>query len=121
MSKFCITVSCRSCHDITLGDANISIGTLQSVQELQLNGSQNEPEMSYITSKVDEQAVTQAETISQPDNSKVSSPTQPKSLQQEFSLINMNIPNIEVTINLVRERESNERAIKLTMTFDGRR
>lgn len=24
------------------------------------------------------------------------SPTQPKTLQQEFSLINMNIPNIEV-------------------------
>lgn len=29
-------------------------------------------------------------------NKEISSPTQPKTLQQEFSLINMNIPNIEV-------------------------
>lgn len=76
---------------------SIFVGTLQSVQELQLNTSQSEPEINYITTKVDE-PVLQSETTSLPDNSKkVSSPTQPKSLQQEFSLINMNIPNIEVT------------------------
>lgn len=75
---------------------NIFIGTLQSVQELQLNASQSEPEINYITTKVNE-PVPQSEMVNLPDNSKkVSSPTQPKSLQQEFSLINMNIPNIEV-------------------------
>jgi hypothetical protein len=78
---------------------NVWPGTLQSVQELQLNGSQNEPEINYITTKVDE-PMPQVEAITQSDNSKkVSSPTQPKSLQQEFSLINMNIPNIEVSIS----------------------
>lgn len=85
------------CNKISLYIRNILVGTLQSVQELQLNTSQSEPEINYITTKVDE-PVPQSETII-PDNSKkVSSPTQPKSLQQEFSLINMNIPNIEVTL-----------------------
>lgn len=75
----------------------VSTGTLQSTQELQLNGSQSAPEINYITTKADE-PVPHSETINLPDSSKeVSSPTQPKSLQQEFSLINMNIPNIEVT------------------------
>lgn len=47
----------------------------------------------------------QSETVNLPDNSKkVSSPTQPKSLQQEFSLINMNIPNIEVTRKIIYTR-----------------
>ncbi|XP_071574180.1 GATOR2 complex protein WDR59 isoform X1 [Temnothorax nylanderi] len=81
-----------------------NLRTLQSVQELQLNTSQSEPEINYITTKVDE-PVPQSETISLPDSSKkVSSPTQPKSLQQEFSLINMNIPNIEVNAMDVVER-----------------
>ncbi|XP_012235411.1 GATOR2 complex protein WDR59 isoform X2 [Linepithema humile] len=77
---------------------------VQSVQELQLNSSQSEPEINYITTKVDELAP-QSETISAPDNSKkISSPTQPKSLQQEFSMINMNIPNIEVNAMDATER-----------------
>ncbi|XP_011330381.2 GATOR complex protein WDR59 isoform X2 [Ooceraea biroi] len=81
-----------------------NLRTLQSVQELQLNSSQNEPEINYITTKVDE-PVPQVEVANQPDNSKkVSSPTQPKSLQQEFSLINMNIPNIEVNAMDAAER-----------------
>ncbi|KAH0953331.1 hypothetical protein HN011_003128 [Eciton burchellii] len=81
-----------------------NLRTLQSVQELQLNGSQNEPEINYITTKVDE-PMPQVEAITQSDNSKkVSSPTQPKSLQQEFSLINMNIPNIEVNAMDATER-----------------
>lgn len=80
-----------------ISEIYIYIG-VQSVQELQLNSSQSEPEINYITTKVDELAP-QSETITAPDNSKkVSSPTQPKSLQQEFSMINMNIPNIEVNI-----------------------
>ncbi|XP_036149984.1 GATOR complex protein WDR59 isoform X3 [Monomorium pharaonis] len=81
-----------------------NLRTLQSVQELQLNPSQSEPEINYITTKVDE-PVLQSETTNIPDNSKkISSPTQPKSLQQEFSLINMNIPNIEVNAMDVVER-----------------
>lgn len=81
--------------------ADIFIGTLQSVQELQLNTSQSEPEINYITTKVND-PVPQSEMINPPDNSKkVSSPTQPKSLQQEFSLINMNIPNIEVIEKII--------------------
>lgn len=52
--------------------------------------------MNCITAKVDE-PVLNSETDSYIENNKeVSSPTQPKTLQQEFSLINMNIPNIEV-------------------------
>lgn len=74
---------------------------MQSVQELQLNNSQSESEINYITTKMDE-LVPQSEMVIAPDNSKkVSSPTQPKSLQQEFSMINMNIPNIEVMFNLL--------------------
>lgn len=80
---------------------DIFLGTLQSVQELQLNTSQSEPEINYITTKVNE-PVPQSEMANFPDNSKkVSSPTQPKSLQQEFSLINMNIPNIEVIRKII--------------------
>ncbi|XP_050454486.1 GATOR complex protein WDR59 isoform X2 [Cataglyphis hispanica] len=81
-----------------------NLRTLQSVQELQLNASQSEPEINYITTKVNEPVV-QSETVNLPDNSKkISSPTQPKSLQQEFSLINMNIPNIEVNAMDATER-----------------
>ncbi|XP_014479505.1 PREDICTED: WD repeat-containing protein 59 isoform X2 [Dinoponera quadriceps] len=81
-----------------------NLRTLQSTQELQLNGSQSAPEINYITTKVDE-PVPHSETINLPDSSKeVSSPTQPKSLQQEFSLINMNIPNIEVNAMDATER-----------------
>ncbi|XP_020283818.1 WD repeat-containing protein 59 isoform X2 [Pseudomyrmex gracilis] len=81
-----------------------NLRTLQSVQDLQLNSSQNEPEINYITTKVDEPAP-QSETTNLLDNSKkISSPTQPKSLQQEFSLININIPNIEVNAMDATER-----------------
>lgn len=74
----------------------INIGTLQSVQQLQLNDSQTDREMNCMTTKVDEPILNSEADIYIENNKEISSPTQPKTLQQEFSLINMNIPNIEV-------------------------
>ncbi|CAB0044631.1 unnamed protein product [Trichogramma brassicae] len=66
----------------------------QSVQELELQDSTNEREINYTVKKPDHLTLNNDhETSVDPD---VQSPTQPKTLQQEFSLINMNIPNIEV-------------------------
>lgn len=69
---------------------------MQSLQQLQINDAQNNQETNYIETKVDDStSSTELSTFS--ENTKdISSPTQPKTLQQEFSLINMNIPNIEV-------------------------
>lgn len=74
----------------------INIGTLQSVQQLQLNDTQTGREMNCITTKVDEPILNSETDAYIESNKEISSPTQPKTLQQEFSLINMNIPNIEV-------------------------
>lgn len=73
------------------------LGTLRSVQEIKLNDSQNENEMNFVTSKLDV-PVASSEKNSNIESGKkeMPSPTQPKTLQQEFSLINMNIPNIEM-------------------------
>ncbi|XP_014231934.1 GATOR complex protein WDR59 isoform X1 [Trichogramma pretiosum] len=66
----------------------------QSAQELELQDSTNEREINYAVKKPDHLTLNNDhETPVDPD---VQSPTQPKTLQQEFSLINMNIPNIEV-------------------------
>lgn len=74
----------------------VNVGTLQSVQQLQLNDTQNEREINCVTTKVDEPTLkSESDTLIE-NNKEISSPTQPKTLQQEFSLINMNIPNIEV-------------------------
>lgn len=73
----------------------INIGTLQSVQQLQLNDAQTDHEINCIT-KVDEPILNSETDAYIESNKEISSPTQPKTLQQEFSLINMNIPNIEV-------------------------
>ena len=67
---------------------------MQSVQQLQLHESQNESDLNYGT-KTDESTINHDIKLSDQDK-EVPSPTQPKTLQQEFSLINMNIPNIEV-------------------------
>ncbi|XP_076764679.1 WD repeat domain 59 isoform X1 [Xylocopa sonorina] len=72
-----------------------NIRTLQTVQ-LQLNDTQNDREMNCITTKVDEPTLNPETDAYIENNKEISSPTQPKTLQQEFSLINMNIPNIEV-------------------------
>lgn len=62
--------------------------------------------------------VPQSETVNLPDNSKkISSPTQPKSLQQEFSLINMNIPNIEVTWEITLREMQIDEATNATWCF----
>lgn len=74
----------------------INIGTLQSVQQLQLSDTQTDREMNCITTKVDEPILNSETDAYIESNKEISSPTQPKTLQQEFSLINMNIPNIEV-------------------------
>ncbi|KAG7207480.1 hypothetical protein KM043_009113 [Ampulex compressa] len=73
-----------------------NLRTLQSVQQLQLNDSQNDREINYISSKADEPTLTSEINTFTENAKEISSPTQPKTLQQEFSLINMNIPNIEV-------------------------
>ncbi|XP_033209971.1 GATOR complex protein WDR59 isoform X1 [Belonocnema kinseyi] len=71
-----------------------NLRSLQSVQQLQLHESQNESDLNYAT-KMDGSTINHDLNISDQDK-EVPSPTQPKTLQQEFSLINMNIPNIEV-------------------------
>lgn len=65
---------------------------MKSVQELQLHETNNEREISYPTTN------NETLSLSSEEATKVEkgSPTQPKTLQQEFSLININIPNIEV-------------------------
>ncbi|XP_017879158.1 GATOR complex protein WDR59 isoform X2 [Ceratina calcarata] len=73
-----------------------NLRTLQSVQQLQLNDAQNDREINCITAKVDEPTMNSETDTYIENNKEISSPTQPKTLQQEFSLINMNIPNIEV-------------------------
>lgn len=54
--------------------------------------------MNCITTKVDEPTLNLETDTYIENNKEISSPTQPKTLQQEFSLININIPNIEVII-----------------------
>lgn len=60
----------------------------------QLHESQTESDLNYVT-KIDGSTVNHELHISEQEK-EVPSPTQPKTLQQEFSLININIPNIEV-------------------------
>ncbi|XP_076671649.1 WD repeat domain 59 isoform X3 [Andrena cerasifolii] len=73
-----------------------NLRTLQSVQQLQLNDAQSDREINCITTKADEPILNPEADAYIENNKEISSPTQPKTLQQEFSLINMNIPNIEV-------------------------
>ncbi|XP_047366052.1 GATOR complex protein WDR59 isoform X4 [Vespa velutina] len=86
-----------------------ALSSLQSVQQLQINDAQNNQETNYIETKIDDStSSTELSTFS--ENTKdISSPTQPKTLQQEFSLINMNIPNIEVNA-----MDANERSCTVT-------
>ncbi|XP_024939455.1 GATOR complex protein WDR59 isoform X2 [Cephus cinctus] len=70
--------------------------TLNSVQQLQFHDTQNEREMNCVSSKMDSQSLHHDVSTYTDFDKEVPSPTQPKTLQQEFSLINMNIPNIEV-------------------------
>jgi hypothetical protein len=65
------------------------------VQELQLHESNNERESSYPIPSMDSTILNHEGEVSKLEK-ETPSPTQPKTLQQEFSLINMNIPNIEV-------------------------
>ena len=69
-------------------------GSFQSVQQLKFHESQNTSDLNYMT-KMDGSTINHDLNLSEQDK-EVSSPTQPKTLQQEFSLININIPNIEV-------------------------
>lgn len=71
------------------------LGTLQSVQELELHDSNNESDINFSTTNMDNLTINHEGEVSKSDK-ETPSPTQPKTLQQEFSLINMNIPNIEV-------------------------
>ncbi|KAG8038614.1 hypothetical protein G9C98_007321 [Cotesia typhae] len=81
-----------------------NLRTLQSVQDLQLNDSQNDNELSYSSSQVDMQMIPNEASTNLDHDKELPSPTQPKTLQQEFSLINMNIPNIELNSMDVIER-----------------
>ena len=65
------------------------------MQELQLHESNNEHEINYPTKNMDTTTLNNDNDPSKLEK-ETPSPTQPKTLQQEFSLINMNIPNIEV-------------------------
>lgn len=66
------------------------------MQDLQFHESHNEHDINVIPSKYDKNNQTCQETTNFESDKEISSPTQPKTLQQEFSLINMNIPNIQV-------------------------
>lgn len=77
------------------------------MQQLELNDVQNDKGIDYIMSKI-EGGKSTADSLSYSASEKeVSSPTQPKTLQQEFSLININIPNIEVLPALSISQYSN--------------
>lgn len=76
------------------------LGSLRSMQQLELNDVQNDREMNYMLSKIDGGKITTESISYSAADKEVSSPTQPKTLQQEFSLININIPNIEVNANI---------------------
>ncbi|XP_076648248.1 WD repeat domain 59 isoform X1 [Halictus rubicundus] len=73
-----------------------NLRTLQTIQQLQLNDTQADRELNCIATKADESTMNSESDTYIENNKEISSPTQPKTLQQEFSLINMNIPNIEV-------------------------
>lgn len=78
--------------------------TLRS--QIQLHNSQTEQEINYLTTNNLDDLTTSVpiNDIIIINNDDVPSPTQPKTLQQEFSLINMNIPNIELNAMDVVER-----------------
>lgn len=80
-------------------------GTLQSVQQMELNESQTDQEINCTTPKIEGTSSHSDYSAAEKstNESQVASPTQPKTLQQEFSLINMNIPNIEVSAMSVFE------------------
>ncbi|XP_008215215.1 GATOR complex protein WDR59 isoform X1 [Nasonia vitripennis] len=82
-------------------DSNMRI--LQSVQALQLHESNNEQQLTYPPTNMDTTVSNQEDEVSKLEK-EAPSPTQPKTLQQEFSLINMNIPNIEVNAMDATER-----------------
>lgn len=65
------------------------------MQALQLHEPNNEQQLTYPTTNMDTAVSNQEDEVSKLEK-EAPSPTQPKTLQQEFSLINMNIPNIEV-------------------------
>ncbi|XP_044008732.1 GATOR complex protein WDR59 isoform X2 [Aphidius gifuensis] len=77
-----------------------NLRTLRSVQQMQIHDSQIiKPQLNFITTNLDDLNKNNIKNdiirINDNDND-IPSPTQPKTLQQEFSLINMNIPNIEL-------------------------
>lgn len=65
------------------------------MQSLQLHEPNNEQQLTYPATNMDITVSNQEDEVSKLEK-EAPSPTQPKTLQQEFSLINMNIPNIEV-------------------------
>ena len=68
---------------------------LPTAQELDLHQN-NERETNFTASKIDSTKITNEDSSSKIE--KEAAVSQPKTLQQEFSLININIPNIEVYI-----------------------
>ncbi|XP_023248559.1 GATOR complex protein WDR59 isoform X2 [Copidosoma floridanum] len=79
--------------DFTQFSESDNLRTLQS-EELELHPLNNEHKLNY-PSKMDVVPLNHEEDIPKLET-EAPSPTQPKTLQQEFSLININIPNIEV-------------------------
>ncbi|XP_034942224.1 GATOR complex protein WDR59 isoform X2 [Chelonus insularis] len=81
-----------------------TLRALQSAQDIQLNDSHNDNEINYSVSTLDVPVIPNEISTNSEIEKEVPSPTQPKTLQQEFSLINMNIPNIEVNSMDAAER-----------------
>ncbi|KAJ8687709.1 hypothetical protein QAD02_023503 [Eretmocerus hayati] len=83
------------------GDDNLS--TTQSVQDLQLHDSNIEQDFHNMNSAVESVVLNQESEASKLEK-EAPSPTQPITLQQEFSLMNLNLPNIEVNTMDATER-----------------
>ncbi|XP_046619943.1 GATOR complex protein WDR59 isoform X1 [Neodiprion virginianus] len=73
-----------------------NLRTLRSMQQLELQDTPTDREMNFVMSKIDGGKMGIESLTYSTSDKDVLSPTQPKTLQQEFSLINVNIPNIEV-------------------------
>ncbi|XP_012266162.2 GATOR complex protein WDR59 isoform X2 [Athalia rosae] len=74
-------------------DSNLR--TIRTMEQ-QMQDVQNDREVNYMLSKIEDGKTNAESIVYSATDKEVSSPTQPKTLQQEFSLININIPNIEV-------------------------
>ncbi|XP_012270221.1 GATOR complex protein WDR59 [Orussus abietinus] len=99
-----------------------NLRSLRSVEELGIRKSQSEREIHCITAKANS-SDGNAEINVQSDTEKETSPTQPKTLQEEFLSLNINLPNVEVNAVDITQREctvtvgSKEYSVTLKINF----